>query len=358
MTIGINLLNYKVTLAGNGTFAKRVIAQLQRLDKRNKYILYFNDIEGIEKVFNIYSPNFQIRKINLSNRIARIKFEATAFNRILKNDNIEVYYSPSLVVPANLKCNKIVCTIHDLSPFYINKYSKIRLLYYKIMSKLSVGKANHIITVSKNSKEDIVKLLNCDSNKINIVYNFLDDSDCTINNDYENFFLFVGTIQPGKNIIRMIQAFERFYNEVDSRFKLKIAGKKGWKDKKIQTYLENENIEVLGYVTDDDLDLLYSKSFSLLYPSLYEGFGIPPLESMRHGCPVIVSDISSIPEVVGEFGIYVDPYSVDSIFSGMKQMYYERNKYVNGIFEQSLKFNGKHEVIKLLKILDNENEWL
>ena len=354
MIIGINLLNYTSSLAGNGTFAKRLLNKLQEIDRKNKYILYFNEIKDIERVFNIYAPNFEVKKINLGNRILRIKFEATTFGKILEKDKIEVYYSPSMVVSSNCKCKKIICTIHDLSPFFTKKYSSIRMFYYKTMCKNAVKNADKIITVSQNSKEDIKNILKCDEKRIEVVYNFLDDRDPPKNdNTFEKFFLFVGTIQPGKNIVRMIKAFEKFQANLDADFRLKIAGKKGWQDKDINDLIErNKGIDVLGYVSDQELDTLFSKAFSLLYPSLYEGFGIPPLECMRRECPVIVSNISSIPEVVDEFGVYVDPYSVDSIFNGMKEMYENRNAYKENLYQQSLKFNGDVEVKKLLKLFN------
>lgn len=378
MKIAVNLLNYTNQLAGNGTYAKRVLSYLQRLDERNEYILFFSNIDGIEKTFGINHPRFKIKKINLQNRYRRILYENLVFPNLLNREKFDIYFSPSLVIPPFLKVPKVICTIHDLTPFFIPKYSRLRTLYYKVMCRRAVKQADQIITVSQNSKKDIENLLNANKNQITVVYNFLDQYFINVINDLKlsqgvtrqsgdesgklssesqngnSYLLFVGTIQPGKNMIRIIEAVKSYNQKTDQPFQLKIAGKKGWNDYEINHVIEeNPFVEILGYVSDNELPVLYKNAFALLYPSLYEGFGIPPLESITAGTPVIVSDNSSLPEVTGECGIYVNALDVSSIESGIREMVEKRNFYLKKIHENPPVFDGEKEVLKLLHCFED-----
>lgn len=327
MIIAVNLLNYTSELAGNGTFARRVLGQLQQLDHENEYCLIVRDIPGIQDTFAITAENFRVHRVRVpAGRIGRILFEQLWFPRVIRESGAQLLYSPSLSVPLRLKSIPMVNTIHDLTPFVLKKYGRLRHAYYLRMARRSAKRVSHVVTVSENSRRDIERFLNIPDSKVSIVYNFLEDDfaritpqDSQDNADaYGKYFLFVGTVQPGKNIRTLIDAFDLYLRQAHAEAReLVIAGKYGWYYEEIleyaETRLSREHIHFTGYVGNERLKQLYVRSSALVYPTLYEGFGIPPLEAMALEVPVVASRVASIPEVVGDAAILVDPLDYESI---------------------------------------------
>lgn len=357
MKIYINLLPYSNQLAGTGYYSKRLLHYLQSFDKKNEYILLVSNLNNPVAVFGVSNSNFTFKQYNLlTSRIKRILFEQIALPFIIRKG---IYFSPQVSVPLIMnKKVKAFITIHDLIPFiYKDKYSFFRTLYYKPMVYFSAKKADKILTVSENTAGDITKIFKINRNNILILHNFLDFEKYYTNEkqNKENYFITVCTIQPGKNLIRAIKAF-KMYSIYDNSAKFLIIGKKGWKFDKIFSFVENqklnEKIIFLGYVNEDELMQLYQKAKALVYVSYYEGFGIPPLEAMYFKCPVIVSNTSSFPEVVGKAGIYVDPHSVNDIYKAMievdKGIHNDKIKYME---DEVKKFNPITEVTKFLDLL-------
>ncbi len=255
-------------------------------------------------------------------------------------DPMGVLFIPAHVIPI-LKNPSIptVITTHDIRteflPQHSNFFQKIYLNTW--IEKLRAKLATHIIAVSKSTKQDLVNQLGADENKISVIYEGVDQNhfDLANKSDKETllriqqeyrlksqYFIFVSTIQPRKNLIRLIQGFSKIANEVDHD--LLIIGKRGWMFEEIYALpkklgLENR-VRFLDYVKYQDLPYLYALAEALVYPSLYEGFGLPILEAYSMGTKVLTSNISSMPEVGGDFAVYVDPYSVDDIASGLKDV--------------------------------------
>jgi len=188
-------------------------------------------------------------------------------------------------------------------------------------------RSHHIITVSENSKSEIIKYLNVSEEKISVIYGgyadiFKLESDDRLSSDVKrkynitgNYLLYVGTLEPRKNLLGLIRAYAQSRAKDD--FILVLAGGKGWQYENIfklvrELKLENRII-FTGYVPENDLPGLYQGATLFVYPSFYEGFGLPPLEAMACGLPVIVSHTTSLPEVVGDAGVYVDPNDVEQI---------------------------------------------
>lgn len=233
---------------------------------------------------------------------------------------------PLLVNLANLPPliykNKI-CTIHDLS-FLRNPqwFSRKYYYYYRFMTPKIAKTCKKIITVSEFSKNEIIKLLNISNEKIINIYNSNSDTFKSIpsskpKNNYEDYILAVSSANPRKNFKNLILAFNKLQPR---KIKLLIVGS----DNKVfaSTGLNklvnmNSNIIFTGYMSDIELAKLYTGAKLFVYPSLYEGFGIPPLEAMACGCPVVVSNTASLPEVCGEAAYYINPYNVDDIAKGI-----------------------------------------
>jgi len=250
------------------------------------------------------------------------------FSHYTKN-KIDVFFSPAHYAPRFSFCPTVV-TIHDLSYFYYpQEFLKKDLFKLKQWTDYSVNRAKKVITVSKTTKKDLVKYYPHIEPKIKVIYNGMEKEESENNTPSTNFksltsqkyILYVGTLQPRKNIVTLIRAF-RLFHANHPEFKLVIAGKRGWLFdlifKEAQDLYVNEHIIFPGYVSDEELVGLYRKAFCFVLPSLYEGFGIPVLESMNYGCPVIASFNSSLPEVGGDACLYIDPQKPEDIVSKLE----------------------------------------
>ena len=228
----------------------------------------------------------------------------------------------------------VVVTIHDLTTFMFPRFHPVLRVCWARSFRRRMLAADHILTVSQHSKQDIVDYFHVPEEKITVTYlgcPSIDNSeDAPEQADLvlsrfsirAPFILNVGTLEPRKNINRLLEAFALFGKSSAGReFKLVLAGGAGWALNDLQQRIAScgvtEKVVVTGYVSKSDLSILYRRALAFVYPSLYEGFGLPPLEAMAHGTPVIVSNTSSLPEVVGDAGIMVDPWSTESIAAAL-----------------------------------------
>lgn len=255
---------------------------------------------------------------------------------------------------------KQVITIHDLS-FYANKkwFSKAYTLFYSFTTPIVARKAIKIITVSEFSKSEIVKYLNIEPSKIEVVYNGV-SNDLRTSENYSNkplikgkYILAVSSIDPRKNLQRLIDAFCNLKTD----HKLVLVGK-SFKHFNIKLSVKSDDVIFTGFVSDEDLKSLYKNCDFFIYPSLYEGFGIPPLEAMKNKCAVIVSKIPSLLEVCGDSALYVDPYDVKSIEDGMLKIIYDSDLKealkVKGVKRVDL-FNWNDSANKISNLIKNIN---
>jgi glycosyltransferase involved in cell wall biosynthesis len=248
-------------------------------------------------------------------------------------DRIDILHAPGYVIPL-LSSVPAVVTIPDVIALLFPKMCKIsNHLHYRALLPAVAKKAKCIITMSHNSKKDIVNTLNVSEDKIDVIYNGVHPSFIQIHDvsrlDFirekydlpEKIILFVGNLEPKKNIVRLIDAYSLLKREQEIEHALVIIGKKGWLYdeifKKVNALNMDKYIIFLGYVPREDLPLLYNMAEVFVFPSLYEGFGIPPLEAMACGTPVVTSNISSLPEVVGDAAIKVDPQNIRDIAEGV-----------------------------------------
>ena len=198
-------------------------------------------------------------------------------------------------------------------------------------------RADAIITISEFSKNEIIKYMNMPPEKVKVVYGGIDQERYhsnypmeeikNVKNKYclkQDYFLYLGTLEPRKNISRLIEAYALLFQEEDHIPKMAIAGKKGWQYEPIFQLVKEMGLEeqviFTGYVPDEDVPLLMAGALAFVFPSLYEGFGLPPLEAMACGTPVIVSDAASLPEVVGDAGLQVSPYDIKEIKEAMNNI--------------------------------------
>jgi glycosyltransferase involved in cell wall biosynthesis len=229
------------------------------------------------------------------------------------------------------RVHPIVITVHDIAHIrFPDLLNKSRQVYKRYILNLSIKMADVIIVDSCSTKRDIIEFFNIDEKKIRVVHLGVESRFQRISNveDYRTrknlpskIILHIGTLEPRKNVVTLINAFKKLRESGIKDYTLVIAGEKGWLYKKIFEEIKSSNVEqsiiLLGVVEDEDLPMLYNCADLFVFPTLYEGFGLPPLEAMACGIPVITSNTSSLPEVVGNAGIMVDPNNVESLSNAM-----------------------------------------
>lgn len=277
-----------------------------------------------------------------------------------------VFFTPTHYAPRFSPIPSVI-SIMDLSYIHYPEMFKQSDLYQlKNWTDYSVRKAAKIITISNSSKNDIINYYKVDSDKVVVVYpgikmessKFKIQSSKFLTESYgveKKYILFVGTLQPRKNISKLIEAFSNLKNK---DLDLVIVGKKGWLYEEIleapDKFGVEKSVKFLDYVSDEDLPSLYKNAICLVFPSLYEGFGLPVLEAMKHGCPVLASNVSSLPEAGGEAAIYFNPENVSDITEKIETVLKDdvlREKMRGKGFEQVKKFSWEKAAKETLDVL-------
>ncbi len=332
-------LNYSAQLICLLKTLNNIPLDLQHLDSSK---LLRSDIQ---RLINNDFGQMGILNIPLCYKFANFCFKRFKRSQTLILDrDIDIWHC-TYPLPIEVRGAKKITTIHDLIPLRLPETTLDNKDFFYRLIQRSVETSDLIITVSENSKQDLIELFQCPESKIAVTYqtntqktNILSPQKISsllikYQLSYQKYILFVGAIEPKKNLGRLIEA----YTKVDTNFPLVVAGKKGWLWKqdlaKISTLFgnnregqtTNKQVIVLDYVTAEDLKYLYQGAYCLVFPSLYEGFGLPPLEAMTFGCPVITSNVSSLPEVCGDAALYIDPYDTDGIADTIERLTSDRS---------------------------------
>jgi glycosyltransferase involved in cell wall biosynthesis len=309
-------------MAGTGYYALNLILHIVRIEKNNQYTLFLN--EDLIKHFNSIEGDIKLTPFKITNVYKRIFIEQIYLPFLTKS--LDILHSIGNSVPIFSTCKNIV-TIHDIYQFYYPKrFSRLKLFYLKYFIPIFIKKAQKVIAVSHCTKNDLIKYYSkiCPSHKVNVIYEASKFPVHVNNLTKSDYILFVGTLEPGKNLISLIKAYDLLPSELKKAYQLRIIGGKGWLNTDIFNLITKlglkDNIEFKGYVNDAELIENYRKAKCFVLPSLYEGFGLPILEAMSQGCPVITSNISSIPEVAGDAAILVDPNNVKMLSEKIKEV--------------------------------------
>ncbi len=329
----------KINDFGIGTYLRNLIRHLPALDADNNYYLlgYRHDEALLRSLFSPSSlpSKFQISFVKARNYSLS---EHVTIPIVLKRIRADLYHAPHYVLPFFTPCRSVV-TIHDVIHLLFPQYlpSASAKHYAKFMIGRALEKAQVVMTVSKASKRDLLGFFDVDEAKIRVIPNGIDPimteelEPGAIDRLRQRFqlegrtALFVGNIKPHKNVERLIAALAKLRDDTSfSDVNLIVVGDEMSKYPSLRRAVERHkvrgNVRFFGFVPELTLVALYRAADVFVFPSLYEGFGLPPLEAMANGTPVITSKISSLPEVVGDAALTVDPYNVDEIAEAMKKV--------------------------------------
>lgn len=316
----------------------------------------------IKRMFGLpESARVIYKKVNANNFWLRIFYEQLVMPWFLKG--FDIYFSPTPVMPylskvVNGKLQHVV-TIHDMIPFFVpRKYGKVRSMYIKLISVYSSRFADDVITVSENSKKDIYEIAHIDKAKVSVVYNFMPAGKTSRRITHSPFFVSISTIEPGKNIENTILGFKKFISDDRFRhYKFYWVGKIGWgyTEEELRTMISTTGVQdsftLLGYIDDQKKDELLSQCAALVYLSHYEGFGLPVLEGLYFNKPAVVSNTSSLPEVIGKAGVLCNKENVDDIASALTNIVTHLDNYIGEIPIQLKKFDEQSQISTFLRVL-------
>jgi glycosyltransferase involved in cell wall biosynthesis len=317
---------------GIGTYVQNLLRQLARLDASSEYVLLCRaeDVDTLRAL----GPNFRTIVDSASPYSLR---EQISVPTHLSREQVDVYHSPHYVLPPLVRCPSVV-TIHDCIHLRFPQYLPNRLAYgyAKTFMWWAAHRSARVITVSEASKTDILHYFDIPEQKVSVIHNGLDERlrvpppDADIQRVRERFqleeqfVLYAGNVKPHKNVERLIDAFHVLHTNGFPQLKLLIIGsdisKYAMLRRAIHTYDLHKYVRFLGFVSDDTLAALYRLATVFVFPSLYEGFGFPPLEAMAAGTPVIASNLSSLPEVLGDAALLVDPYDANAIAEAIRRV--------------------------------------
>lgn len=329
MKIGIDarsLIGYK---SGIGQYLQQIL-NVWANDNRNEYYLFSpRDFELTEEIKSM-------KKVVSYGRVNSLWMQY-AIPLLLDKYKIDLFWGPNYSIPLFYPYQtKTVITIHDMVSFVYPETLPIKTVTHNRYGlPLYINQADRIITESESTKKDIIKFLNYPSSQIEITLlgvnqrfyqkvNNINEELLKLNINFP-YILCVGTIEPRKNISGVITTYLRLLEHYSFDHRLVIVGAKGWKYSTIFELIDKnpilkERVYFLGYVPEEDLPVLYQGSSLFVYPSFYEGFGLPPLEAMASGIPVIASKVSSMPEVIGQSGLLVNPHSIEELSNAMKKV--------------------------------------
>ena len=312
---------------GVDTYAYNLIKNMIKIGKsKDLYLIHYHKTHD-----QIYRKTHEVIVPKIPLKLTNVLGLPYAISKI----NIDVLHIPAhwhtQIMPffLNPKVKKIL-TIHDLTPMlFPETHTRETVFLWNSTLKLIKNKIDIIIADSQNTKNDCINYLNIPEEKIEVVYLVADEIYTPVDNKREireelakkynintPFIHYVGTLEKRKNVPTLIKAFYKLKKKGITH-KLVIVGKKGWRYNDIFEVVKALNLQkdviFTGYVPKEDLVKFYNLADVFVYPSIYEGFGLPPLEAMACGCPVIASNTSSLPEVVGNAGILINPYNIDSL---------------------------------------------
>jgi glycosyltransferase involved in cell wall biosynthesis len=366
--IAIDAHSVGAELGGNESYAINLIEALARIDQTNLYTLYVTKAAAIERFADRW-PNFAVRRTLPHTPLVRIPLTLSRELRRHPVDLLHVQYTAPPFAPC-----PIITTIHDLAfehlPETFNRRSWMQM---RLTVRRTARRAAHIITVSDYSRDDIIRTYKLPPERVTVTPEAAAESFFPVTNEtelkriretygiQENYILSLSSIQPRKNLVRLIEAYSCLRG-VRPKVKLPqlvLVGKRGWLEHETFRAAERSALgkEILftGYVPERDLAALYSGAICFVYPSYFEGFGLPVVEAMQCGVPVIVGNQTSLPEVVGDAGVLFDPFDTQALVNALTTVLnnseYRASLSAKGL-ERSRDFNWRNTALMTLGVYE------
>jgi len=365
MKIAIDIREAGAGKTGKGWYTHNLTQEILKLDHKNHYVLY---TDSKKHPFSGHK-NVTVKVI-----------EATSFKwhyktlKDLQAEKVDLFFAPtSYIIPAMApKSLKVIITVHDLVAFLFPSTHKAKaVLIERLTLRKALKKAARVFVVSENTKKDLLKRFKYPADRIALtrcapsdyfrtpptpkdLESFREKMDLPV-----NFILAVGTLEPRKNFSTLIKSFviiKRKYPD----YKLVIVGKKGWKyhliEQTLKKYKLEKDVIFPGYLEDHELQKIYALAKVFVFPSLYEGFGIPPLEAMLSGCPVVSSNVASLPEVVDQGGLLIDPHNALKMADAVCSLLADeqiRNMMIERGRAQAANFSWEESAKKALEVFNS-----
>lgn len=333
MHIAIDAHSVGTGLAGNETYITNLVEALAEIDTVNRYTLYVTKPSAVERYRGRWA-NFAVRRTLPHSPVVRIPVTLSAELRRRPVDLLHVQYTAPPLAPC-----PVVATIHDLSfehlPETFKRRSRMQL---RLTVRRTARRAAHLIASSEYTRRDIMETYNVGAERITAVPLAASKRFAPVRDEKElrrvrelygiagDYILAVGSIQPRKNLTRLIEAYANLRRRRDAANlpRLVVVGKRAWLYDETLRAVEEcgvaGDVIFTGYVPESDLPALYTGALCFVYPSYFEGFGLPPLEAMRCGTPVVAGDRTSLPEVVGDAGLLVDPFDTEALAGALARV--------------------------------------
>lgn len=378
MTIGIDIrVLMDAQYSGVAEYTYNLVQALLTEDKVNDYVLFYNSAKDVSaRLPKFEAPNVRVISKTIPNKLLNYGLFKIAGRPKLDRwlgIKLDVFLMPHFNFIAWPEAKNIL-TVHDLSFLHYPEFFSARKNFWHqaINPKKLIKEATQIVAISQSTKRDIIDLTGVSEDKIKVIYSgvspvfqplaFDDLRLGQVKDKYQlpnKFILSLGNIEPRKNLVGLIEGYNKLRQEHPdlNEVALVIAGGDGWKVRQVYLTAKNspyaKDIKFLNYIDACDKTALYNLARVLAFPSFYEGFGFPPLEAMACGTPVVASFASSIPEVVGEAGILVDPYDTAQIGQALASVLLDANlaKTLSQLgLEQAKKFNWQTTARSYLKL--------
>jgi glycosyltransferase involved in cell wall biosynthesis len=322
---------------GIGTYIRNLLKQLARLDTDTEYVLLCRDAD--RQALAALGENF--RPVTESAGNYSIS-EQLRIPLALRRERVTLFHAPHYVLPPLVPCRSVV-TIHDCIHLMFPQYlpSRLALRYAHMSISMAARRATRILTVSESSKRDILRFVDAPPEKIDVIHNAIDERFAIepLEEDVvrvrerfqlqDEFVLYAGNVKPHKNLERLIDAFHLVRQRGLDHIKLVMIGDEISRyavlRRAVHRHQLHKYVRFLGYVPENTLAVMYRLAGVFVFPSLYEGFGLPPLEAMASGTPVVTSNVSSLPEVAGDAALLVDPYDPAAIADGIYDVLVNEN---------------------------------
>lgn len=375
MRIGIDcrtILNPKSgEYAGVGHYTYYLVKNLLKVDKKNEYVLFFD--WRVKDTREFEQKNVKIKRFPFSQykKFLPFAYSHMLISAYLIKEGLNVYHSPACVLPLTYP-KKCVITVHDLAIYINPDWFPSQIFSTRLLVPQTIRKADKIIVVSESTKKDLKELFNAKAKKVVVIHEGVSVEKIPIKSKkidginkfklWPNYILFIGTLERRKNLVNLARAYKKLitWDKKFEKYQLVIAGNEAWKSEEIHDEVRelklNNFVKFLGYVTHNEKIDLIKKAVCLVSPSSYEGFGLVLVEAMALGTPIITSDISSMPEVVGKAGILIDPEKEEEIAKTLKKLLSNKelqNKLSRAGLERVKDFSWEKCALETVKVYES-----